>query len=210
MFFPIWNENKVSKTYFFINIIIWTALRDGAQWMPEVLTLEVKRPGREADHSLPPSADVKNECSYTTLLLPHHTVFQGTSIRVPKVNMSTTSEPPMAGIWINERSCSVAPTLHQIPEKLETRHTPLYAVVSFRKPVLRSTSEISEGHSNRLGGTVTSWPKDLVSCLAIVRYSSGHNGIITKAGPSPPTMNILGDAANITKPLRWKVLGTTD
>jgi hypothetical protein len=31
------------------------------QWVPGVLSLEVKRPGREADHSHPSSADVK-EC----------------------------------------------------------------------------------------------------------------------------------------------------
>jgi hypothetical protein len=31
------------------------------QWVPGALSLEVKRPGREADHSPPPSAEVK-EC----------------------------------------------------------------------------------------------------------------------------------------------------
>jgi hypothetical protein len=30
------------------------------QWVPGVLSLEVKRPGREADHSPPSSAEVKN------------------------------------------------------------------------------------------------------------------------------------------------------
>jgi len=29
------------------------------QWVPGALFLEVKRPGREADHSPPPSAEVK-------------------------------------------------------------------------------------------------------------------------------------------------------
>jgi hypothetical protein len=29
------------------------------QWIPEALSLEVKRPGCEADHSPPPSAEVK-------------------------------------------------------------------------------------------------------------------------------------------------------
>jgi hypothetical protein len=29
------------------------------QWVPEILSLGVKRPGREADHSPPSSADIK-------------------------------------------------------------------------------------------------------------------------------------------------------
>jgi hypothetical protein len=36
------------------------------QWVPGVLTLGVKRPGREADHSLPSSAEVKNAWSCTS------------------------------------------------------------------------------------------------------------------------------------------------
>jgi len=35
------------------------------QWVPGVLSPGVKRPERETDHSLPPSADVKNAWSYT-------------------------------------------------------------------------------------------------------------------------------------------------
>jgi hypothetical protein len=31
------------------------------KWVPGVLSLEVKRPGREADHSLPPNAEIE-EC----------------------------------------------------------------------------------------------------------------------------------------------------
>jgi hypothetical protein len=34
-------------------------------WVPEVLSLGVKGPGREADHS-PPSAEVENALSYTS------------------------------------------------------------------------------------------------------------------------------------------------
>jgi hypothetical protein len=37
------------------------------QWAPGALSLGVKRPGREADHSLPSSAEVKNEWSYTSI-----------------------------------------------------------------------------------------------------------------------------------------------
>jgi hypothetical protein len=36
------------------------------QWVPGSLSLGVKRPGREADHSLPSSAEVKNAWSYTS------------------------------------------------------------------------------------------------------------------------------------------------
>jgi hypothetical protein len=36
------------------------------QWVPGALSLGVKRPGREADHSPPPSAEVKNTWSYTS------------------------------------------------------------------------------------------------------------------------------------------------
>jgi hypothetical protein len=36
------------------------------QWIPGALSLAVKRPGREADHSPPSSAEVKNEWSYTS------------------------------------------------------------------------------------------------------------------------------------------------
>jgi hypothetical protein len=36
------------------------------QRVPGVLSLAVKRPGREADHSPPPSAEVKNVWSYTS------------------------------------------------------------------------------------------------------------------------------------------------
>jgi hypothetical protein len=36
------------------------------QWVPGILSLEVKRPGREAGHSPPSSAEVKNAWSYTS------------------------------------------------------------------------------------------------------------------------------------------------
>jgi hypothetical protein len=37
------------------------------QWAPGALYLEIKRPGREADHSSPSSAKVKNAWSYTSI-----------------------------------------------------------------------------------------------------------------------------------------------
>jgi hypothetical protein len=36
------------------------------KWVPGVLSPRVKRPGREADHSPPPSAEVKNTWIYTS------------------------------------------------------------------------------------------------------------------------------------------------
>jgi hypothetical protein len=36
------------------------------QWVPGALSLGVKRPGYETDHSLPSSAEVKNAWSYTS------------------------------------------------------------------------------------------------------------------------------------------------
>jgi hypothetical protein len=36
------------------------------QWVPEALSLRVKRPGFEADHSLSSSVEVKNAWSYTS------------------------------------------------------------------------------------------------------------------------------------------------
>jgi hypothetical protein len=37
------------------------------QWVPAALTPGVKRPGREADHSPPSSAEVKNAWRYTSI-----------------------------------------------------------------------------------------------------------------------------------------------
>jgi hypothetical protein len=36
------------------------------QWVPGALSLGVKRPRREADHSLPSSAEVNNALSFTS------------------------------------------------------------------------------------------------------------------------------------------------
>jgi hypothetical protein len=40
------------------------------QWVPRFVTQGVKRPGREVDHSLPSSADIKNAVATTS-----HTCF---------------------------------------------------------------------------------------------------------------------------------------
>jgi hypothetical protein len=47
------------------------------QWVPGALSLEVKWPGREADHSPPSSAEVKNAWNYTST---HPILFHGVVI----------------------------------------------------------------------------------------------------------------------------------
>jgi hypothetical protein len=41
------------------------------QWVPVILSTRVKGPGREADHSPPSSAEVKNAWSYTSIPAIH-------------------------------------------------------------------------------------------------------------------------------------------
>jgi hypothetical protein len=48
------------------------------QWVPRALSLGVKRPEREADHSPPPSADVKNACYTST---PQHAFMAWYSVK---------------------------------------------------------------------------------------------------------------------------------
>jgi hypothetical protein len=55
------------------NFLFTTASRPGLgpiqppiQWVPGALSLGIKRPGHEADHSLPSSVEVKNTWSYTS------------------------------------------------------------------------------------------------------------------------------------------------
>jgi hypothetical protein len=45
---------------------LWGPTQPPIQWVPGALSLGVKRPGREADHPPPSSAEVKNEWSYTS------------------------------------------------------------------------------------------------------------------------------------------------
>jgi hypothetical protein len=54
---------------FFFTTVSRTALgpaQPPIQWVPGALSLEVKRLGREADHSPPNSTEVKNAWSYTS------------------------------------------------------------------------------------------------------------------------------------------------
>jgi hypothetical protein len=50
------------------------------QWVPEALSLGVKRPGREADHSPPSSAEVK-ECVELYLHSPNTPSWHGAQLR---------------------------------------------------------------------------------------------------------------------------------
>jgi hypothetical protein len=45
---------------------LWNPPQPSIKWVPRALTLGVKWPGREADHSPPSSAEVKNAWSYTS------------------------------------------------------------------------------------------------------------------------------------------------
>jgi hypothetical protein len=62
-------DSRRGMGIFFFTIASRTALgptQPPIQWVPGALSLEVKRPGREADHSPPPSAEIKNVWSYTS------------------------------------------------------------------------------------------------------------------------------------------------
>jgi hypothetical protein len=57
------------------------------KWVPEALSVEVKRPEREVDHSFPSSAEVKNAWSYTSTpqyaLMAWCSVNKGTGTTLP-------------------------------------------------------------------------------------------------------------------------------
>jgi hypothetical protein len=59
-----------------VSISILGPIRPPIQWLPGGLSLEVKRPVRESDHSPQSSAEVKNAWSYTAT--PHY-AFMGPS-----------------------------------------------------------------------------------------------------------------------------------
>jgi hypothetical protein len=62
--------NAVS--FYFMTTVFRLALgpyHSPIQWVAEALSLGVKLPGREANHSPPSSAEVKNEWSYTSASL---------------------------------------------------------------------------------------------------------------------------------------------
>jgi hypothetical protein len=48
------------------DLITNTPTQSLIQWVPEAVFPGIKRPGREADHSPPSGADVKNAWSYTS------------------------------------------------------------------------------------------------------------------------------------------------
>jgi hypothetical protein len=49
------------------------------KWVLEAFSLGVKRPGSEADHSLPSSAKIKKACSYTSI--PNTPSWHGTQLK---------------------------------------------------------------------------------------------------------------------------------
>jgi hypothetical protein len=62
-------ETQQGLVIFLFNTVSRPALgptQPTIQWVPGILSLGVKRPGREADHSPPSSAEIKNEWSYTS------------------------------------------------------------------------------------------------------------------------------------------------
>jgi hypothetical protein len=70
------------REFFFYNTVSRTALgstQTPIQWVPGALSLEVKRPGREGDHSLRSNAQVKNTWSYTST--PPYTITAWFSVK---------------------------------------------------------------------------------------------------------------------------------
>jgi hypothetical protein len=62
------------------------------QWVPGVLSLEVKRPGREADHSPPSSAEVK-KCVELYLHSPNTPPWRGAHLKL-RDNFYLTGNTP--------------------------------------------------------------------------------------------------------------------
>jgi hypothetical protein len=63
------SEKNLFQCHLITTIPIWTAFGlnlalNGTQWIPWILSLGVKRSGREGDHSPTNSAEVKNAWSY--------------------------------------------------------------------------------------------------------------------------------------------------
>jgi hypothetical protein len=71
---PYWLDDRGFEFRGGLGIFLFTTASRSAlgptqpfmQWVPGILSLEVRRPGREADHSPPSSAEVKNAWNYTS------------------------------------------------------------------------------------------------------------------------------------------------
>jgi hypothetical protein len=63
------------------------------QWVPGALSLGLKRPQCEADHSPSSSAEVKNACSYTSI--PQYAFMVRCSVKVLKVKIIQWSDKPV-------------------------------------------------------------------------------------------------------------------
>jgi hypothetical protein len=76
---------------------LWPA-QPPIQWVPEALSLGVKRPRREADHSPPSSAEVK-ECAELYLHSPNTPSWRGAQLKNPRDNF-TFNETTVTAIRI--------------------------------------------------------------------------------------------------------------
>jgi hypothetical protein len=66
----VWFESRQGLEVFLFTTASRMALgptQPPIQWVPEAVSLEVKRPGRETDHSPTSRAEIKNAWSYTSI-----------------------------------------------------------------------------------------------------------------------------------------------
>jgi hypothetical protein len=93
------------------------------QWVPGALFLGVQRPTREANHSLPPSAEVKNAWSYTCTpqyffiawcLIKHSDKFTFTFKATTRIQSSSRHRVGRNSYMGNQYSIKSIPTFPQI------------------------------------------------------------------------------------------------
>jgi len=68
-------------------------------WIPGALSLEVKWPGREVDHSPPSHAKAKNACSYTSI--PQYAFKVWCSFKKHRDNFTFILIAEVQDIWIS-------------------------------------------------------------------------------------------------------------
>jgi hypothetical protein len=77
---------------------VWWYTTPPIQWVPGTLSVGVKRPGHESDHSPPSSAEVKNAWSYTS---PTQYVFMVWCLVKHNLACSLTEHHAMKAYWEN-------------------------------------------------------------------------------------------------------------